>query len=122
MNLSFQEDFIPKIENGSKIHTIRLDKNNKWGAGRLIHFCTGLRTTNYKQYFQKICVSIQIIEIFPKDNEQLIYIDGNLFEKSKWNILSKNDGFDSVEDFLKWDSWNNKHFKGKIIHWTNKKY
>lgn len=48
MILSFKEQFIPKILDGTKIHTIREDKKNRWEAGKKIHFATGVRTKNYK--------------------------------------------------------------------------
>ena len=34
-------------------------------------------------------------------------------------IKINNDGFDSIENFLRWF---NKDFEGKIIHWTGFRY
>lgn len=121
MILSFKDQFVSKIIKGTKIHTIRLDPHNRWKPGNKIHFATGLRTKNYKQFFEGECKSIQSIKIiwlelaiYPKvfvDNKQ---VDPFIIEK-----LSMNDGFDNSSNFRKWFI---KDFEGKIIHWTNYKY
>ncbi len=38
MILGFKEQFVEKIQNGIKKHTIRADKNNRWRDGMTIHF------------------------------------------------------------------------------------
>lgn len=37
----FVTNFVEKIKSGSKIHTIREDKKERWKAGNKIHFATG---------------------------------------------------------------------------------
>lgn len=48
-----------------------------------------------------------------------IIVDGNPLPLDEMKAIAKNDGFDSLADFL---TWFNKDFTGRIIHWTDKKY
>jgi hypothetical protein len=122
MILGFKQQFLTAIKNGSKIHTIRLDKNNRWKAGEIAHMATGVRTKNYKCFELKYIVSVQDIEFvwIEKSDIPIIYIDS--FEFKKYRCLADNDGFKSVDDFLQWPEWYRKNFKGKIIHWTTNQY
>lgn len=117
MVLGFKKQFVKKIKDGSKIHTIRVDKHNRWKEGSTIHFATGVRTKKYKQFIGGQCLGVQKIYI---DNEQtVVSVDGQRLTFAGIERLAKNDGFDSVEDFFKWFGDN---FSGKIIHWTALKY
>lgn len=126
MVIGFKKQFVPLIKKGSKIHTIRADKRNRWKAGMKMHMATGVRTKKYKCFKQNVCKSIQKIKIkyspksfYGKYIPSKIYIDGKSINFVALCELSKNDGFETVSDFL---DWFNKDFKGKIIHWTDKKY
>ena len=128
MVLGFKKQFEDKILKGSKIHTIREDSNDRWKAGNKIHFATGVRTKNYNQFKEGECKSIQTIEIFygdVKPNLVTVAIDKGIIYSTlldiDFNFLEfvKNDGFDSIESFF---DWFDKDFKGKIIHWTDKRY
>lgn len=126
MILAFKEHFIPLILSGEKIHTIREDSNDRWGKGALINFATGIKSHNYKEHLKKECVSTQSIEIYwnMKSGEltPTIFVDSRELNQNDLSLLAKNDGFETLEDFLSWDSWNKRPFKGKIIHWTDKRY
>ena len=135
MILSFKNQFPSKIITGTKIHTIREDKPGRWIPGRKIHFATGVKTKNYRCFYESECKAIQSIKIeyFWSEyessmNDLRVWIDGRLFYKVEGNFiegseqmeqLAKNDGFDSVDDFFLWFS---KDFTGKIIHWTDLRY
>jgi len=135
MILSFKQKFVDLIKSGSKIHTIREDKMNRWRAKISIEHATGVRTKNYNQFHSGTCQSIQFIRIRwidaivsvdignKKDEMRLIYYsnpsDNREFGVMEMKCLSLNDGFESIDDFFKWFD---KDFKGKIIHWTNHKY
>jgi len=119
----FNDDLAPKL------HTIRRDEHNLWGAGCDIHFVINSRTKNRFQFAPVIkCVSVQEIVIKQNHGKPSVYIDGrDIYE---WDCeiengypalkqLANNDGFDSVEDFF---AYFNKDFTGKIIHWTDLKY
>lgn len=63
MVLGFKPQFVQKILNKSKIHTIREDSNDRWKAGRKIQMATGVRTKNYNKFAETDCISTQKIEI-----------------------------------------------------------
>ena len=132
MILGFKPQFKEPILNGTKIHTIREDKNNRWHFGKLIQFATGVRTKNYHCFKEGVCFGTQRIEIKHQAGFVEVFIDGvhfgeiyhhgldDIYEYTVDLInLAKNDGFENIEDFFKWF---NKDFKGKIIHWTKFKY
>lgn len=123
MILGFKKQFEQKIIEGNKIHTIRKDPHDRWKPGRKIHFTTGVRTKNYHQFMEGVCISTTFIgikwdngipTIVIEDDIGLFYPNEDIIER-----LAKNDGFESVEDFFKWF---NKDFNGKIIHWTDFNY
>lgn len=135
MVLGFNKRFVEKILSGEKIHTIRTDKNRRWKIGNKIHFATGVRSKEYKEFLKGTCKGTQSIKIDPNtktvviefnnhslgikviENEDIVTSD-NWIELQDFQIetLSKNDGFDTVEDF--W-TWFDKPFEGVLIHWTS---
>jgi len=128
--LGFKKQFIDKILDGTKIHTIRTDKHDRWAAGRKIHFGTGVRHWSYKQFHEAECISVQKIEIkwlevettTTESTKKTIHRQAAVFVNGFYMdiyTIAKNDGFDSVEDFHKWFD---KDFTGKLIHWTDYKY
>jgi len=127
----FKEPILRKI----KKTTIREDKHNRWRAGMAMHMATGVRTKLYSCFVLTTCTGTQTItmDYFPasffSEENVTIYVDGrrigHYFPKRKVasnpvvDLIAKNDGFDSTEDFF---NWFNKDFTGKIIHWTDLKY
>jgi len=99
MNLGFNEIFIPKIISGSKIHTIRKDSFNRWGAGKLIHICTGLKTKEYKLHLIKDCVSVQRFDIFWSWSEELNKNTHNVFVDKKFKKLQQTMGLKTWKIF-----------------------
>jgi hypothetical protein len=133
MILGFKQKFVPLILSGSKIHTIREDKNNRWGKGRNINFSTGVRTKEYNCFKEGECISTQKIQIAWKENNKgmgnhswsvKVFIDGRdvTNESDLIDELARNDGFADRKDFFEWEAWHRKTFTGNIIHWTNKRY
>lgn len=112
--------FKEKILSGTKIHSVREDKKRRWKAGMLIHMAYGVRTKFYDCFCNKHrCKSTQEIKIEYLGDHADIQIDGEFLSYGGMRTLSKNDGFDSAEDFLKWF---NEDFEGVIIHWTDFRY
>jgi len=104
----------------AKIHTIREDVKNRWKVGGLIHFVINNRTKNYFQFAPVLKVaSTQTIEISYSGGLFDLKVDERSLSCKEIEALAINDGFDNVEDFLKYFD---KDFKGKIIHWTSTKY
>lgn len=129
MILSFKKQFVRPILDETKIHTLRQDLHDRWKTGNKIHFATGVRTPNYNQFKEGICKGVQRISFY---NPAIEYGDGSIWEMGLRFIvdgknvteeiqkeIALNDGFDSLEDMLKWFNYS---FIGKIIHWTDKLY
>lgn len=119
------ENFFIKIDrtiiHTPKIHTIREDKKNRWKVGNKIDFFINCRQKDMFRFAPVLpVVSIQEIEItYAEFTYPIISIDKKRLNTSEMNMLAYNDGFDSLKDFI---IYFNKDYKGKIIHWTDKKY
>lgn len=126
MILGFKQQFVPKIMACVKIHTIRQDKHERWQPGTKIHMATQVRTKNMDIFANRECKSVQRITFIWTEsngkNKCKVFVNMALAGPVMLEQLAKNDGFDSVEDFLAWEGWNGKNFTGKLIHWTDKKY
>ena len=105
-----------------KIHTIRKDEKKRWKTGLKIHFVINNRTKNRLQFAPVLKVKkIQSIEIFNLfSDKSFVEIDGRRLSNEEIEILVKNDGFFSIEDF--WSFFDQTHFYGSLIHWTDFKY
>ncbi len=124
MILGFKPQFKDPIKTGQKKHTIREDKHDRWKAGKVIHFATGVRTKLYEQFKEGKCKSVQSIRIDYDYTQEVtpfvtVSVDNRLLDREEIITLAINDGFDTLSEFLEWF---NKDFKGKIIHWTDLKY
>lgn len=123
MVLGFKDQFVDKILDGSKIHTIREDRHDRWHAGNQIQFATGVRTKKYNCFKEGVCASIQNIEIRYKYMsglfKRIVLIDGQVITHGQLLDLAENDGFEKIDDFFKWFD---KDFTGKVIHWTGYRY
>jgi hypothetical protein len=132
MIISFKDRFVDKIKNGTKKHTIRGDKHDRWKGGTRMDMATGVRTTAYRKFAEKTCTGTQKISIkyFDEINSCMIWIDGIYFGSAFFDQekllftpeikqLAENDGFDDIRKFL---NWFGKDFEGKIIHWTDLRY
>lgn len=126
MILGFKQQFVQPILSGTKMHTIREDLNDRWHAGRVAQFATGVRTKNYKQFDEREIVSTQRIFITAYD-EVIVSINSKRLGLKELETLAINDGFDTLEQFE--DFFINqlskrirKQMSGKIIHWTDFKY
>ena len=136
-------NFEQKINEGVKKHTIRDDPHNRWRFAMIIQHAYGVRTSNYRCFAKGQCMSTQILEIrevkmgssdnsynfpvmSPKHHKNAVsgkifrvMIDGKVLSEKEIDMLAKNDGFDSTEDFFLW--FDKPEIK-KIIHFTDFKY
>jgi hypothetical protein len=119
MNISFKPQFVHKILDRTKIHTVRQDEKERWQTDTLMHMIVNPRTPQQVLFNRAVCYSVQEIEIphFPFWIQ--IKVDGRFLTESELMEFIKNDGFDTVEEFVEWFPVN---FKGRLIHWTDKKY
>ena len=111
-------NFPEKILTSKKLTTIR--KGDRWKPGMKIHFATGVRTKEYNQFAEGICIDASDILIEPKIKQVTIgaltlegYIEHS-FRGESLESIAIDDGFDSVEDF--WKFFDN-DFEGQIISW-----
>lgn len=148
MILGFKPQFKPLILDGTKIHTIREDKNDRWKVGTKIQMASGVRTKNYEQFAEAVVTKILHIDIkwnlcnngeksplkndpsrFPTVTIANTLCDHYYFEQfselifcekylHQMALFAHNDGFNSVDDFF---AWFNTDFTGKIIFWSNLK-
>lgn len=135
-------NFVEKILAGVKTQTIREDKSNRWERNIPIQFATGVRTKQYNQFADGVCMGIVNVRIkYPFVwVEELVWVDekGGIYTskqmnkmgigwtaegykpKGVWRLVDKqelcqfarSDGFDNVADFWKWF---NEPFLGKVI-------
>ena len=121
MILPFKPRFEQPIDDGTKIHSLREDKHNRWRAGRVIHMATGVRTPKYKCFKEAVCKGVQRVEITSADfyEDFIVKIDGRKLSAEEIKQLAINDGFRSMYGFFDWFS---EGFEGEIIHWTDYKY
>lgn len=129
--------FKEKIQAGFKKHTFR--NGNRWKAGMQIHMATGVRTKNYDRFndcFHSIlqgldyCKSVQTYKFEFSETLKFrnvsLSIDGRYIQQSEIFMIAKNDGFETVKDFVDYffdsrDKETNTN-EGQIIHWTNIRY
>jgi hypothetical protein len=116
-------NFVDKIKDGRKIHTIRTERkgNAKWREGMDIHFATGLRTPDYNQFASGVCTGIQEIRIKYAIglDEPEIHINRTPIPPRLKRQVAENDGFDTFDQFLRWFD---EDFEGLLIHWTDRRY
>ena len=134
MILSFNKKFVPLIQSGQKIHTIREDKTGRWKQGMKIHFYEGNLRNGGKPFeackrheadFNDgksglgVCTYVQYVKIALSCGKVIVCIDGEYLSDRGVAIFAQNDGLTMVE-FLNWffpDGKDNVLFM-KLIHWT----
>ena len=130
MILSFNKEniekrnFKEKILNGTKIHTIREDKHNRWKPGMSIQFYAMNPRNGGKKFAEGVVTKIEFVEMstyievvdrFLPDNGQFIHT--NICLDFELNDFAKNDGFESWEEMKEFFP---ECFEGKIIYWRLK--
>jgi uncharacterized protein YqfB (UPF0267 family) len=129
MILAFQEQFVAPILAGTKIHTIRTDEHDRWKAGCNIEMATGVRTKNYNLFKRATCISTEWVEVCYvkfyningsiKEICKVVWLHGRELIGEELEDFAISDGFANSIDFF---AFYNKDYKGKLIHWTDKKY
>ncbi len=125
MILASKEIFIPKYIDLSKLHSIR--SGNRWRAGMSIqHFAKVRQPGMYKFMPDKVCTGTQDIFITFNGWRFEVSIDDKYMYNNILEVLSKNDGFDSLDEFKRFFTNDYKDqdvvFSGQIVHWTDLRY
>lgn len=110
-------DFVEKILSGEKIHTIREDPGCRWKAGMHIHFATGVRTKQYKQFHSAVCTKVEELEM---DSGEVFVINRTSQKKIDIQLLAKNDGL-TREQFNAFFFHPIPYYM-RLIHWTPYRY
>lgn len=126
MILGFKAQFREPILAGTKIHTIREDKHDRWHAGINIQMATGVRTKNYECFREMQCLRTERIFMTYTHLLEITIGEKYLYHQDKV-LLAKNDGFVGYDEFEDWfykviKRDPKERFYGKIIHWTDYKY
>lgn len=98
--------------------TIRDDPQNRWSAGRKIHFATGAGTKNYECFAMGECTKVSaVVFAHNKDeNRKFVFIEGRDLTYSEVKQLAQDDGFDDMEAFLDFHLGKNGIVTKKIIY------
>lgn len=130
MKLTLLESQESKISDETKIHATVSDPNNSLKIGKRIDY----RLENNQRFFNPIVVSSQQIEIAVRKNTnsyELIYLQIDKKDCSdSLRELSINEGYDNEQQYLTFIYKTAKErprvnlnvLRGKILHWTKKKY
>lgn len=119
MILGFDAAFLPQMQAGTKIHTIR--RGHRWKAGQLINFCLNEDQATGRTFRPDAAVtSTQHLRIL--DGRHL-FIDERPIRGAELEQLAHHDGFVNAEALL---NWFHDHygpvFEGQLIHWTPARY
>lgn len=125
---SFQKQFVQKILDGSKTHTIRRRRKYPTKAGSFLSLYVGMRTKSCKLIAEVPCEMVEKIIVFPWKKEILIADQDErgqyrTMQPSVVVALAQRDGFDSVDAFFKFfERYRAEQLLGmEIIHWDPKK-
>ena len=114
MNINYKKEMERALVSGVKLHTIR---QKPIAVGTMMNHIVYPYHKERRCVLSNFCTSTQMITI--ESSSRTIKVDNKELSKVDIKRLSKNDGFDSIEDF--W-SFFNQDYQGMIIHWTDTKY
>lgn len=123
--LNFKAQFVPKIQAGTKRHTIRATRKVPVKLGDTLYLYCGMR---HKGAFRILpdavkCTEIQTIQIQSLAGGIRIVIDGNELAEDEMQRLAQADGFENLAAFCHFwqithgDAQRHVNFAGQIIHW-----
>ena len=116
--IMFQDRFVSKIKDGTKIHTIRK-------SDRVTGMSYSLRRWTGKPYRSKqerilevVCAGTCLVSIGHGENQDKINLEGVEMSTIQREVIARDDGFQSAEEMLKWFQDNHGlPFEGWLIEW-----
>ncbi len=112
---NFKKEFAEDVASGIKCQTIRSSRKRPTIVGDTLYLYTGMRTKICRLLMTTECISISKIVIYPA----AIILDGWFLSALERKNLAKADGFDSMNDFIKFfKPQSNRPFKGDLIKWN----
>jgi hypothetical protein len=117
MVLGFNEEFMPAILAGTKLHTIRAGQ--RWQVGMVAQFCVHAGQPAQREFWAaRPIVSIQAIELTTTE----LCVDGRPLSPPELLALAQADGFASAADLLAFFADKPLPFRGQLLHWTALRY
>lgn len=118
--LNHKKEFAPKVEDGSKTHSIRaVRKQGNPTPGCALQHYYGMRTKQCRKLRDSVCTEVIPIKI----NWDGVRLDGKWIGKGKETFkLALDDGFTSTNAFIAFfDEQPGLPFEGNLIKWRNHK-
>ena len=138
MIVGFLPRFVQPIQDGTKIHTFRLDAGNRFGnegKPRLLHCATGVRTKHYncfaiKEYSgsQRCEISYDFVGYVGERegyHQWCVCVNYRLLQPDQAEAFARNDGFESLNHLITClceMHGKQERYIGKLIHWTPFRY
>ena len=115
MNINYRKEMERALASGVKLHTIR---QKPIAVGTMMnHIVYPYHKKERRCVLSNFCTSTQMILIDP--TLKMIEVDGKRLSDFDTEIVVKNDGFTSIDDFF---FFFNEPYQGMIIHWTDTRY
>jgi len=115
--LGFNEDFVPAILAGTKVHTIRAGQ--RWRAGAVAHFCVHVGQPVQREFWEpKPILLVQAIELTASE----LRVDGRLLPPAALAALAHADGFSTTAALFAFFAAEPLPFRGQLVHWTGCRY
>lgn len=128
-SLNFQPQFVPFVEEESKLHSIRAKRKRPWKVGDKLYLYTGLRHKGARLIRKATCVKVEEIRMewhefvirrpqgFIPGRRLRVWIDGEELRDDERQALAKRDGFEDWRAFvIHW--FPRVPFVGDVIHWA----
>ena len=115
---NFKKEFVPRILDGSKPHTIRGRRKRPTRVGDVLYLFTGLRTKQCRMFAISECVKVERIAIYP--DSQMIGVNYAWLNYIQISELAVRDGFANARDFFKFfeDHYDLPMSDFEIIWWS----
>ena len=118
--ISFKKQFEDVVTFGDKRQTIRPIRKYPIKAGDTLQLYVGMRTSNCRKLKEVTCRSVCDIKVTRHHtyNHAEIWLSGRLLAEKERQELALTDGFDSVEELLKFfEEVYGLPFNGVLIKW-----
>lgn len=118
VSFSFQPEFVPMIESGRKIQTIR--RTRRCDVGDRMHLYTGLRTKRCKLIAVKKAVQVENISIAPSGITIGVHPVMVTLDTAYSDLFAFADGFLNYRAMYEWflDNYKQEVFHGFLHRWS----
>jgi hypothetical protein len=119
MILGFKSAFVPQIQDGAKVHTIR--QGRRWKAGHAIHFYQKVRQPGMSKFHPDASVtSTQQVTI---THGRQLFVDDRQLSGTELESFALRDGFSNSDLLFKFFGEHHElPFTGQLVHWTDLRY